>query len=576
MTKKIYLDEKELLDDREDKSKLLLDDYNADKKYGFQCEMKITNTLFKYGFLIIDARTNASNMYQPGIMNRVNFWDNTFENSKSEESESLSGDVYLAGGKVKYKGGITHVLCHDERNFHIEAFETALGKIEKKRPIGGSDFWVYLSEEVIDALRKYFFVSSLKVRFNNKKYLEKIQAKVIYYIINGKPYLDLDIVGVEIETGIAKIDEFMLPVDLCKEVENLFYQERFVSTIHSDKQNVYWKQPTNWMSKEAPILRRVHSAVYMWKASDHGKSLIHIDYINDATYSLYDAVLYDENKYHAAVELVRFAELDTPGMFDTDFILENVVNTSVSTANALLGENGLFQKVYSQDGVEEIVILLPDGHEKAFINQPTDDDVDIKEIEGKYPDDCYKGFFLKVRQMLANYHICVNNKADSEACIYSPCGWFDKEEKQRAASVFMGLYNWFGYDNRKRADWKIYIGIVGVVREGSKNKNSVYNRIFVQEQRDRKGIACLNDVTISQYRFIEFEKDYDDTQRTELLQTLEMQSINNISSLFGYNAFSQSSCAENTIMPLYDGVVQNAETHSLQLLNRDKRYHVID
>lgn len=128
------------------------------------------------------------------------------------------------------------------------------------------------------------------------------------------------------------------------------------------------------------------------------------------------------------------------------------------------------------------------------------------------------------------------------------------------------VYMWVGHKKNEYKEKYLYIGIVGT--RGNRD-NSVGKRILDQERVT--GIAAQNNVIIDKIRFSAIEDIGSTVSMDEVLQTVEMQCINNISSLFGY--ISTSKPKETCITNLFDGVHLDSEVASFELLNDKKRYH---
>ncbi len=128
------------------------------------------------------------------------------------------------------------------------------------------------------------------------------------------------------------------------------------------------------------------------------------------------------------------------------------------------------------------------------------------------------------------------------------------------------VYMWVGHRKGHEDEKYMYIGIVGV-RDNS--GNTVAKRVLSQE---RKGKAAENKIIIDKLRLSEIDNCGKNVAVDEVLQTVEMQIINNISAIFGY--YPMSFPVEDTIHNLYDKVVDGEERlSSMRLLNDKKRYH---
>ncbi len=139
-------------------------------------------------------------------------------------------------------------------------------------------------------------------------------------------------------------------------------------------------------------------------------------------------------------------------------------------------------------------------------------------------------------------------------------------KKQEEFKEKYAVYMWVGHKKNEQNEKYLYVGIVGT--RGNKD-NSVGKRILDQERVT--GIAAQNNVIIDKIRFSAIEKIGSNVSMDEVLQTVEMQCINNISSLFGY--ISTSKPKEKIISNLFDGIYFDSEVSSFKLLNDKKRYH---
>lgn len=138
----------------------------------------------------------------------------------------------------------------------------------------------------------------------------------------------------------------------------------------------------------------------------------------------------------------------------------------------------------------------------------------------------------------------------------------NQEEFKEKSAVYM----WVGHKKGDQNKKYLYIGIVGT--RGNKG-NSVGKRILDQERIT--GVAAKNNVIIDKIRFSAIERIGNNVSIDEVLQTVEMQCINNVSSLFAYS--SNKNNKEQIITNLFDGVCFDGKTASFELLNDKNRYH---
>ena len=128
------------------------------------------------------------------------------------------------------------------------------------------------------------------------------------------------------------------------------------------------------------------------------------------------------------------------------------------------------------------------------------------------------------------------------------------------------VYMWVGHKKGNTKKRFLYVGIVGT--RGNKG-NSIGKRVLIQERLE--GIAHKNKVIIDKIRFSQIDKVGDNVSVDEVLQTVEMQCINNMSALFGY--VDTSKPKENTIHNLFEEVWIDGNVVSFELLNDKKRFH---
>lgn len=184
-------------------------------------------------------------------------------------------------------------------------------------------------------------------------------------------------------------------------------------------------------------------------------------------------------------------------------------------------------------------------------------------------------FCRLIEQKFASEHICIQPEEASEDITWSsPTDWIYPDNKSYKAKyeasfqIKYGVYMWIGTKNSEPQKKYLYIGFVGTDR--NKN-NTVGNRIFNQEMKS--GIGYENGIDkIECFRYSEL-KNSGKLSAEQVLQTVEMQCINNFSSFFGYNDSGSHSNPESIINNLFDGVCLNGQGYTLQLLNRMKRYN---
>lgn len=172
-------------------------------------------------------------------------------------------------------------------------------------------------------------------------------------------------------------------------------------------------------------------------------------------------------------------------------------------------------------------------------------------------------------------HICVQPENPGNEILWSPpTDWIFPDKKEHKAmynaafSIKYGVYMWIGSNKSEPNKKYLYIGIVGTERN---KKNTVGNRIFNQEL---KGNTCIDNGidTIECFRYSELKNSGNQTAE-QILQTVEMQCINNFSSFFGYNSISLKAGPEAIINNLFDGVFVENEKFEIQMINKKKRYN---
>lgn len=576
--------------DLRDKKDLILTEYNSDKKLGFKYKFKIDPTLFDYGFIKISKREIDFGIH-PGDRNmikEIDFWDCTDITKNNEFGrESIRGDIRLVKYdkdnnkciEKTYQGGVVYVTAGENGLVEVDAWDEQKKIFEKRmRPNGDSDIHIGLSDEMIKELRHFFYTTSLRSRFVRKqKCIEFMDCIVIYYVIDGKSYLDLEIYDVSrFSSDSIEIEGYDVPNDLCKEVEMLF-QSQNVKTIikEKNKRGVYWNSPSDWLLPDTSVLKYVNNAVYMLKGVDNStnEDVLKLGYICDENVNLYSLVKNVDNE-SMKIEKVRYSELVDAGEFQPEFILKSVCSVTdmsfKTIFNELLRNDDVY--VYIGNSSSKLQYEYLNKENNSFREIPTSKDVDINELEKKYPE--YQDFLNAVKEKLVIYHKCIvqNKPIDKEIPMTRATDLVEPSiEKERAKKTCFALYMWYGKKEQSCFENNVYIGIVGVDRDNSKNENSVWNRVFEQEQKN--GIAAENNVTIERYKYIGVDMDHYPKRRSEFLQTIEMQCINNLSSLFSYNEISLKSRKEDIINPLWEGLHVNNYDVKINLLNKDKRYH---
>ncbi len=173
-------------------------------------------------------------------------------------------------------------------------------------------------------------------------------------------------------------------------------------------------------------------------------------------------------------------------------------------------------------------------------------------------------------------HQTVTNKKRGNAAgvqWYQPKDWMDIADlKNKAINITNAVYMWWGVNSKNQNDIYLYVGIVGA----NSSTHSVFERIT---EEMTSGIANDFGVTIKQFRYSMLKSSINEAT-TEILKTVEMQTINNISSVIQVHGNG----GESIIHPFLGNMRGGYNDSNLQftqigngkriiLINRDVRYH---
>ena len=218
---------------------------------------------------------------------------------------------------------------------------------------------------------------------------------------------------------------------------------------------------------------------------------------------------------------------------------------------------------------------MDENIDNSFIVSPTEEnEIDFSAIENVYrrTDD----FYDYIKRILRKSHCCKHGNETINTKIWeTSVPWLDpknKEDSIVAKEIYYAIYMWIGHNENIPEEKYLYIGIVGVDKVNAKNENSVWNRIFIQEKNDT--IRKNNNVVIDKYRYVSLNKNSDiikdEAKRSELLKTIEMQTINNMSALIGYK---YNYAINEYIEPQIDSISMRKTDYKIFLLNIENRYH---
>lgn len=153
-----------------------------------------------------------------------------------------------------------------------------------------------------------------------------------------------------------------------------------------------------------------------------------------------------------------------------------------------------------------------------------------------------------------------------------PTGWMDIKDLKNAQTITNAVYMWWGNSKTNDNDYYLYVGIVGANSE----TNTVCDRI---KQEINSGIANEFSIEVKQFRYSMLISSENESF-SEILKTVEMQCINNISSIIP--VFGNGK--ETTIKPFLPTLSEKKYGYTFEyldlgnnkrliLINKSIRYH---
>lgn len=141
-------------------------------------------------------------------------------------------------------------------------------------------------------------------------------------------------------------------------------------------------------------------------------------------------------------------------------------------------------------------------------------------------------------------------------CWDTPSPWYDISLLDKLGGRQRAVYMWRGYEKNDPGVQYIYVGIAG---NTDASQNTVQNRIS-DEQKERPHIK------VTHFRFSALQS-WGKYSPAEILKTVEMQCINNISALFPL-----AHGDDPVVTPAYEKAGVGEEAFILKLENRSKRF----
>lgn len=144
-----------------------------------------------------------------------------------------------------------------------------------------------------------------------------------------------------------------------------------------------------------------------------------------------------------------------------------------------------------------------------------------------------------------------------------PTDWFDYKNIKKDKNICNAVYMWIGKSDLLKARY-LYIGIAGATQN---SKNSVFDRLTAENKKFKSEVAA--DFEIMKYRFSQLHPHPD---APTILQTVEMQSINEMNSLFKEAAGKpkDATILHNAVLEIKEDA--NGNYYPIYLLNDKKRY----
>lgn len=173
-------------------------------------------------------------------------------------------------------------------------------------------------------------------------------------------------------------------------------------------------------------------------------------------------------------------------------------------------------------------------------------------------------------------HQTVTNKKRGNATgvqWYQPQDWMDIAVlKNKAQNITNAVYMWWGVNSKNQNDIYLYVGIVGA----KSSSHSVFERIT---EEMTSGIANDFNIDIKQFRYSMLKSSTNEAT-SEILKTVEMQTINNISSVMQVHGNGGESIIQPFLGKICGGYndinlnfTQIGNGKRIILINRDVRYH---
>lgn len=141
-------------------------------------------------------------------------------------------------------------------------------------------------------------------------------------------------------------------------------------------------------------------------------------------------------------------------------------------------------------------------------------------------------------------------------CWDTPSPWYDISLLDKLGGRQRAVYMWRGYEKKDPGMQYIYVGIAG---NTDASQNTVQNRIS-DEQKERPHIK------VTHFRFSALQS-WGKYSPAEILKTVEMQCINNISALFPL-----AHGDDPVVVPVYEKAGVGEDSFILKLENRSKRF----
>ena len=478
---------------------------------------------------------------------------------------SICIDGKIIEGNQKYSSKITAKggICHLE----VEAYE----QINEKLPLNGDtqinmqgnkpDGAIFKEIKGVsyDQLRHFSITGDLRTdlekKFRLTKFVsrmdltnsevdcgESIKGSLQYSVIDKKKELSLLIEDICISNDPVDITiggtTYRVDAEVCRTIEGEFSKYN-IPAKQSQKttkcDSIWWMPPSNWI--DCNFLNQynmVNNALYMWIGEDKTKKkYIQIGYVKGTP--LPDKIQADQNQYsNIMIKEVRYSELNwnkcgKNAQQSVNWILESVAEQVHIHISAV---KELFPKLGNDDWV-----VLPYGGNATYVNK---NQVQTNILPKNLPsrDD---NFYQIIESILSLIHSNSSQQQNNNGNVWNnPVEWSSKQATNEQAvsaiaakSVYFAVYMWVGHNISKPTMKYIYVGIVGVDRITATNDNSVWCRIFEQEAKDK--IRKKYEVKIDDYRYVPFDlsnQTVTSTWRSELLHTVETQTINAISALF--------------------------------------------